>query len=573
MRLTAFVSELRRRHVFRVAAFYVVAAFAALQGANLLIESLGLPVAAMQILTLIALVAFPVVLAVSWTFDHTPAGMVRTQPIDTDAIQVENAPTSVHKTVVQETAARTAVAVLPFANLSGDPENEYFSDGMTEDILTHLSRINGLHVTSRTSVLRYKNTTRSLTEIANELRVGSVVEGSVRRAGNRVRITAQLIDAANDRHLWAEAYDRDLSDIFEVQSDVARNIASALRIQLSPAEEARLDHEPTQSIEAYNLYLKARALGTQFSTTDLEQAVSLFQRAVELDPVFVDAYSGIAQASAMMSFAQPRPPAELFPPAMIAARRAIELDDTSALAHVALAALLMTFEWDWPGAMREFDRALELDPRNLDALGWKALLLESLERHDQAIEHGRRAVQAHPHSLIAAYRYGETLIMGGRIDEAVSALERAVLLDQKQFLPRFWLATAYAAADRLPEAIAEFERVLAVPDAPRLWYGPYGAQLARSGRTEEARAFLEKLRDLARRQYISPYAFFSLHLALGEVELALDECERLIEDRSGLVIYLRSVPRFKPLRSHPRFMRMLHSLWPDDFPGQPTSAQ
>src|SRR5688500_250707 len=230
MRLTALVSELSRRHVFRVAAIYVVAAFAALQGANLLIDALGLPAAAMQILTLIALVAFPVVLAVSWTFDHTPDGMVRTQPVDTVAAPHESA---VHP--------RTAVAVLPFANLSGDAENEYFSDGMTEDILTHLSRINGLRVTSRTSVLRFKNTTRSLTDIAHELRVGSVVEGSVRHVGNRVRITAQLIEAAGDRHLWAEAYDRDLSDIFEVQSDVARKIAAALRIQLTPAEEARLD--------------------------------------------------------------------------------------------------------------------------------------------------------------------------------------------------------------------------------------------------------------------------------------------------------------------------------------------
>ncbi|MEX2281316.1 MAG: tetratricopeptide repeat protein [Gemmatimonadota bacterium] len=561
MRLTVLVGELRRRHVFRVAAIYVVAAFAALQGASLLVDVLGLPAAAMQILTLIALVAFPVVLAVSWTFDHTPGGMVRTQSVDTVAATHESA-----------AHARTAVAVLPFANLSGDAENEYFSDGMTEDILTHLSRINGLRVTSRTSVLRFKNTTRSLTDIANELRVGSVVEGSVRHAGNRVRITAQLIEAAGDRHLWAETYDRDLSDIFEVQSDVARKIASALRIQLTPAEEARLDREPTQSVEAYNLYLQARALGTQFSTKDLEQAVKLCQRALELDPNFVDAYAGIAQASAMMSFSQPRLPSELYPPAMIAARRALELDESSALAHASLAALLMSFEWDWPAAMFEFDCALELDPRNEDALAWKALLLESLERHDQAIEHGRRAVQAHPHSLIAAYRYGETLIMGGRIDEAVSVLERAVLLDQKQFLPRFWLATAYAAADRLPEAIAEFERVLAVPDAPRLWYGPYGAQLARSGRTAEARAFLQKLRGLAEHQYISPYAFFSLHLALGEVELALDECERLIEDRSGLVIYLRSVPRFKPLRNHPRFMRILRSLWPDDFPAQGTGS-
>ena len=387
----SFWSELKRRRVVRVAIAYAIPAFVVIEVADVLVPALGMPAWVITGVAVVCIGGFPIALILAWMFDITPTGVVRTGPTEGTGVYASDPSPSYDP---------RAIAVLPLKNLSDDPENEFFSDGVTEDILTHLSRCGDLHVISRTSAMTYKGTSKSIGEIARELKVGSVLEGSVRKAGGRVRVVAQLVDCATDKYLWAENYDRELEDIFAVQSDVAERIAEALEAELAPGEVERMRRGPTGDMEAYELFLRGRQDVYRVGGADILRGIEQLKEAIDLDPDF-------APAHAMLALAYLAAPYWIgfrssLPLAQAAARRALELDDSLGLAWVAQAGVKFHYDWDWSGAGADFARAAELDTNLQDLYLWQGMYLLLLERFDEAAASLERGTSLDPHSGIMA---------------------------------------------------------------------------------------------------------------------------------------------------------------------------
>ena len=332
--------------------------------------------------------------------------------------------------MVQEVVAAKSVAVLPFENMSTDPENEYFSDGITDDIIAQLSKISALKVISRTSSMQYKKTTKKIAAIAEELGVAAVLEGSVRKAGPRVRIVVHLVDPKTEKHLWGETFDRQLTDVFEVQSEVAQQITGALSVALSPEEKQRVEKKATSDADAYNLYLLGRFHANKWSEADVLKGIEYFQGAIAKDPNYAVAYAGLADAYELLSIGfSSRPPVEYLAQAKAMALKALEMDDTLAEAHTSLAYARWLGDLDWSGAEREFKRALELKSSYVMAHEWYAEYLAALGRHDEAVAEIKRAQQLDPLAVPVNRAVGWVLYFARRYDEAIEELQKALAMD------------------------------------------------------------------------------------------------------------------------------------------------
>jgi serine/threonine-protein kinase len=453
-----------------------------------------------------------------------------------------------------------SVAVLPFQNLSTDPENEFFADGITEDVIAQLSKIRSLRVIGRSSVMRFKGRDQSLREIGLTLDVGTLLEGSVRRAGKRVRIVAQLIDAETDRHRWAETYDRDLTDIFAIQTDVALQIASALEAELTQEERARLRRQPTDDLQAYQLYLQARHCLTRWTKQGLDQAIRHLNEAVRRDPDFAPAHAALAWVYLDMGIAVvgSTPSSEAFERARSAVARALELDPALAQAHAVLGHLRYVCDYDWTGAEAELKRAIELDPNGGEAYDFYGLMLSALERYDEAIEMQRQAHAvdplAHRMDLVTTY------LRAGRYDEALRAVTRVLEVEPELPLAHLTLGWVRMLTGMPAEGIAAMERAVQLASDNTLYLAQLGQAYARAGRLDDARDVLERLEELSRRRYVSPYHMAYVHTGLGDHERALDWLERACEERTGGVFGIKGSFLFAPLRSHPRFQALLRKM-------------
>jgi eukaryotic-like serine/threonine-protein kinase len=453
-----------------------------------------------------------------------------------------------------------SVAVLPFANLSADPQNEFFADGITEDVIAQLSKIRALKVISRGSVMRFKQREQSLREIGVTLDVATLLEGSIRRAGSRVRIVAQLIDAESDRHLWAETYDRELTDIFAIQSDVALQIASALRAELTPEERSRIRAEPTDDAEAYQLHLLGRHCFLRWTQQGIEKGLEYLHRAVEQDPGYALAYTSLAQAytDIGLGVAGAMPPNEAFGRAKAAVVRALELDPELAEAHAALGHLKYACDYDWAGAEAELKRAIELNPNSGNAYDFYGLMLAALERYDEALEMQRRAHELDP--LAHRMDIVTTLLRAGRYDEALRAITRVLEVEPHFPLAHATLGWVHLLSGRPDEGIAELEQAVSLAAEHTLYLAQLGQAYARVGRTGDAREVLRRLEELSRQRYVSPYHMAYVHTGLGEHEQAMDWLERAYEERAGGVFGMKGSFLFAPLRSHPRFRALLGKM-------------
>lgn len=574
------LSELRRRRVFRVAAVYAVIAWAIIQAMDALLPILEAPAWVAQLAVALLAIGLPAALGLAWAFDITSEGVRRTTPLQLTASPARPVTQRVLATGLilvsltaggwwvaggDRTTAPRSVAVLPFTNMGGDPANEYLSDGITEDILTQLAGLEGLHVTSRTSVMQYKGTTKTVREIARELNVDAILEGSVRQVDGNLRIVAQLIEAGSDRHLWAETYDSGMEDIFAVQMDVARKIAGALRVRLTHADVVQLERRPSEHPEAYRLYLQGRFAFNRIVLSDLDAALHHFTRATELDPNFADAYAAIAQVYVWMSIVAQRDPASTYQPAIAAARRAIELDPMSIEAHVATAALKIGYEWDWAGADESLERALEISPGQQQALTWKALSLIFRERTAEAVAVARSSVAADSTNAEGYQALGQVLALAGDGGAAAAELERALEINPSLPAASYWLMYAHALNGRLDLADAAYRRARDLGEPVPLWEATRASLFAGAGQPGEARTALAALRRReAAGEYVPPYAFFTLHASLGEMDAAMRELHRAVEERSPNLIYLR-IYRLRPLRADPRFVDALRAVFPGEF--------
>ena len=453
-----------------------------------------------------------------------------------------------------------SIAVLPLENLSHDPEQEYFADGMTEALIAGLAKIGALRVISRTSVMRYKGARVPLPEIARALNVDAVMEGSVLRHGNRVRITTLLIEAATDRNLWAETYERELGDIFALQSEVAQAVAGEIRVKLTPHEAATLAGGRAVDPQAYHAYLKGRYHWEKRSEEGLKRALEYFHEAIERDPTYALAYVGLADYYITLGNFSLMSSQECYPKGKAAAKKALQTDPGSAEALTTLAVIQGSYEWDREGAEASFRRAIELNPNYATAHHWYADHLVSLGRFDEGIAEGGRALKLDPLSLVINADLGGYLFYARRYDEALEQVRKMLDLDPSFASAVRQLGGVYEQMGRYDEAIAEFEKTRQLTGGATYSLTALAHAYALAGRTQDARRMLAELAEVAKRKFVSSYGLAAVHVALGEVDRAFEWLERGFEEHDRALIWLKVAPRFDALRGNARLQEMLRRV-------------
>ena len=455
-----------------------------------------------------------------------------------------------------------SIAVLPFENLSEEKSSAYFADGIQDEILTRLSKIADLKVISRTSTQRYKHTSQSPSQIAHQLGVANLLEGSVQKTNDQVRVNVQLITAANDTHLWAETYDRELTDIFVVESDIATTIAKTLQARLTGAEEAAIAKRPTANREVYELCLKGRFFWNKRTAADLRKAIEYFNQALDKDPSYAPAYAGLTDAYLILSQYGAASPADSFPQAIAAAKKAIELDDTLAEAHTSLACSLAYYDFDFEQSVKEFERAIELDPNYATAHHWLSNgVLSALGRFERAITEGKRAVELDPLSLVINADLGQDFFYARRYDEAIAHLRKTIEMDPRFYFAHWVLGTALQLKGQLSDAIAEYSKAVELNDDPSV-LALLGQAYARAGQRDEAQKILVRLSGEAKSRYVQAYSFVLMYLALGDKERAIDEMERGYRERDANVAQIKTDPMLDDLRGNQRFEALANQIVP-----------
>jgi TolB-like protein/Tfp pilus assembly protein PilF len=448
----------------------------------------------------------------------------------------------------------SSIAILPFANFSPDPNDEYFADGITDEIISAVAGISGLSVISRTSVMGYKGTTKKVKEIGRELEVGSVLEGSFRKAGNRIRVTTQLIDVAHDRHLWAQNYDRNLDDIFAVQSDVAKQVADALRVRILSPEKERIERKPTESTEAYALCLKGRYYWNEATKEGNDKALSYFNESVRLDPNYALAYAGIADCYHLAGDLHWLPPQEAYPKSRANAEKAIEIDPLLAEAHAALGAVLFHHDWKWSESERELSRAIALRPSYAEAHDFYSVLLLFLLRLDESYEHIMRAHELDPLAMDIGADLGARMYETGKTEEAISHLEKLARTYPDSPYVSSALGSAYHGGGRNREAVQELRRTVELSHGDLHYLAGLGMILGWTEQREEAESILRRLEDSAKRSYVSSVDIAIILESLGRRDDALKCLETAYSSRSGALAGVRLVPEMSELRKDPRWI-------------------
>jgi TolB-like protein/DNA-binding winged helix-turn-helix (wHTH) protein/Flp pilus assembly protein TadD len=455
-----------------------------------------------------------------------------------------------------------SLAVLPLQNLSGDPTQEYLADGMTEELIGRLANIHGLRVISRTSAMHFKNTQLPVPEIAKTLGVDAIVEGSVIREGNQVRVHAQLIRGTSDEHIWAGEYQREYGSLLALQDEVARSIAERIEISLTPQERQILASTHSVDPEAYEDYLKGRYYFNQRTRDAMNKSVGFFQQAIARDPSYALAYCGLADAYALLGFRGGFPSKDALSRAKAAALKAIELDDTLAESHASLAFIAETHEWDWATAEREYKRALELNPGDARAHHWYAGYLMYVGRFEEGIAEAKRARDLDPLSLPVNNALAGRLLVAGRVDEALAQLRQTLEMDPHFAPAHQTLGWAYLNLGKHLEAIQEFQEALRLSgtDDKDIMLD-LGFAYATVGNREEARRMLAKLKKLHEQGLLPSGSIGILYGALGELDEAFAWLEKAYEERDPELTYLK-VPgrRFAPLRHDPRYQRLVHRI-------------
>lgn len=452
-----------------------------------------------------------------------------------------------------------SIAVLPLENLSHDPEQEYFADGMTEALINDLSKIGALRVISRTTVVQYKTRQRSLPEIARELKVDAIVEGSVQRSGDRVRITAELIDGESDAHLWARSFDRKLSDVLMLESELAQAVASEIQVKLTPADVARVPSTHMVSRTAHDAYLRGRYFSSQKTKPALEQSITLYQQAINEDPQYALAYAGIADAYIVLDDDGEMPSSQANPKIRAAAMSAVAADPTLAEAHVMLADVKET-EWDWAGAEKEYKRAIELNPGLARAHHWYAILLSSLKRNDEAISEIERAIDLEPLTPSLYAIQSETYYLAGRYDQALLIINTSPVLKESDPHAGFIAAMVYLRRGDYAKALSRIQATVDAEPGDAMCLAVLGYADAVAGKRPEALAILDELNRLGKNRYIEPGWLAMIWVALGNRDKALDFLDQDYRLHSSFLMSLGTNPAFDSLHSERRFQDLMHHI-------------
>jgi len=455
-----------------------------------------------------------------------------------------------------------SLLVLPLKSLSGDPEQDYFADGMTDALNARLAGVSALRVISQTSSMLYKGTNKPLSQIARELNVDGIVEGSVLRSGHRVRINVQLVQPSVEKRIWGQTYERDVRDALTLQSEVTRAIVDEIRVTLRPNEQARLAKVRASNPEAHVAYAKGRFFWNKRTEEGLGKAVEYFGQAIEKDPGYALAYAGLADSWVPRAWYAYLPPKEAFPHAREAVTKALELDPDLAEGHTTLAFIKLYYEWDWDAAERQFLRAIELNPNYANAHHWYAEYLSLVGQHEAAIREAERARELDPISSIINAWVGSRYFFARRYDLAIEQYRSVVELDSTFVPARLALGQAYEQKKMFHEAIAELERAVSLSSGSPVYIASLAHAYGVTGRRSDSLRLIDDLKNLARRRYVSSFDVAIAWLGLGDNNRALASLEKALEERSPRLLFLSVEPRFDPLRSHVRFQALMKSFGP-----------
>jgi TolB-like protein/Tfp pilus assembly protein PilF len=601
MNLTNFFSELKRRNVYKVAVADAVVGWLVIQISSTVLPTFHGPEWVVQTLVVLVALGFPVALVIAWAFEATPEGIKRTEVADAMPtvrgqkkqawiyVVVIGAAISValiflgRYTVGNKAAAvapndipSKSIAVLPFDNLSEEKGNAYFAEGIQDEILTRLAKVADLKVISRTSTQRFKSAPSDLRDIAKQLGVTNILEGSVQKSNDQVRVTVQLINALTDAHLWAEIYDRKLTDIFAVESDIAKTIADTLQAKLTGSEKISIAKTPTVNPEAYELYLKGRFFWNKRTAADLRKGIDYFNQAISKDPGYSLAYAGLADSYVILSVFGAASPQDSIPQARAAAKKALELDDTSAEAHASAGRIAGPYDFEFERSIAEFERAIQLNPNYAMAHHWLSWgPLTALGRFDRAIAEGKRAVELDPLSLINNADLGGNVYLNARrYDEAIAQLRKTIEIDPRFYLAHYYLGQAFQLKGQRAEAITEYQKAVELDDDPEaLAY--LGQAYARAGQRDEAQKILARLMEEAKSRYVSGYSMALMFMGLGDKEQAIDALERAYREGAGNDLFtIRVDPMLDDLRGQPRFEALAEKILPArEFGTRPTASK
>jgi len=583
--LSNFLSELKRRNVYKVAIAYIVAGWALSQGIAQVFPVFDIPNWAIRMIVLLIVVGFPVAVVFAWFFEITPEGVKRTEVADAmPRVAKQKKRAWIYVVVIggaisialffvgrylgQQNAAESgpslrakSIAVLPFDNLSRDPDNAFFAEGVQDEILTRLAKVADLKVISRTSTQRFKSAPSDLRDIAKQLGVMNILEGSVQKANDQVRVNVQLINALTDAHLWADTYDRKLIDIFSVESEIAKTIADTLQAKLTGSEKQMIAAQPTNDTAAYELYHKGRSLWEKRSGDNIPKAIAFYEQAIARDPNYALAYAGLAKAYILLPFYAGADRRDASVKAKDAALKALRLDLNLAEAHAALGKVLFFSEIDLPGAMREYKRAIELQPNDATAHHWFGNdSLAALGRFDEAIAEGKRAIELDPLSTVINVDLGETFYYAHRYDEAARQMRKTLEIDPTSFYAHYNLGIVLQLTGDLSGAIAEYEKAKQLGDNPLV--STLCAQAkAYAGDKDAALRMLSDLDQLSQRREVVGYWRALLYLSLNNKDEALRWLEQGFEERDGSNIsWIKVDPLLDSLHGDPRFESLVQKV-------------
>ncbi len=576
----SFFAELKRRHVYRVAVLYVIVSWMVLQVADVFMSFLPLPEWTANLIFLLLVLGFPVAIVFAWAFELTPDGLKLDKSANTEQQSDRSHSSASRKKLdfmifsamavalayfafthnwkgdagTDELGEIRSIVVLPLENLMNDPEQAYFVDGLHEALITELSRVSALRVISRTSALAFRDSGKAIPEIARQLGVDAVVEGSVLRAGDKVRVTVQLIDGSTDRHLWADNFDRELTDILALYADVTRKIVDQIRITLTPQDQARLIVTNPVNPRAYELNLKGRYLCNKWSPQAMDRGIESMQQAVILDPQYAPSYSGLASCLQNSAFFGYTDTLTILPRARSAALRATELNPNLADAHVVLASILYYMEFKPDAAEKALDRALELEPDNLGGLIYMSWLLAETGRFEEAMVPVQHAIQIDPLSKASHHALGELYYLQRDYELAIKAYEKARELDQEDPSQLQYIGWAYQQMGQYERAIARHREAVALSQRHPLYLSDLGYALGMAGQREEA---LRILAEIQQADGATPYHLAIVHLGLGNIDQTLEALEKAYTMREGYLVYIIMGPRFDRLRNEQRFKNLL----------------
>ena len=593
MKIENFLAELKRRNVYRAAVAYGVVAWFLTQLTTQVFPFFEIPNSAIRFVVIALALGFPIAMSLSWLYEFTPEGIVRSEDLDPVKARSSRRATGrildfviigvlllvIAMLIYQRRAFRAgarelipekSIAVLPFENRSEDKANAYFADGIQDEILTRVSKIADLKVISRTSTQHYKSAPENLPEIAKQLGVAHILEGSVQKSGDSVRVNVQLIKASNDSHLWADTFDRKLTDIFAVESDIAKTIADTLQARLTGAEKEMIAAKPTSDTAAHDLYLKGRSLWRQRTGDNIPKAIAFYEQAIARDPNYALAYAGLAEAYVSLPFYTAVAPRDAYATAKTEALKALQLNDKLAEAHTPLALLLCLNDFDMAGSVSEFQRAIALNPNDATAHQWFGEpALTALGRFDEAIAEEKRAIELEPLSPNNNSDLGFILIMARRYDDAIAQLHKAVEMDPTFYFAHVVLGVALQAKGELADAIAEYMKAQQLGDdlesQPLLAFAK-----AQSGDKNAAVQMLAELDELSHHRYVRAYYRALLCLSLGKRDEAIRWLEQSVTDAGPDNPYIRVHPFLDPLRGDPRFEALAEKVVPArEFRGSP----